>query len=189
MVDPLEATYRPGFVPALHSLARVFGGYRKAAGTWPTLVGSAAASLYTAGAVTSSDLDVVAADEALWSRLIGDHGWRPEDRPGRRAVGWLHPDIPEIGVRLAGGPSLATQPERVRLQLLPVGTDGFLQLLPLEDLIADRLARYADSVNRSAETMLEQAILLLRTAEDPDVPYLLHRIVERGGDPSLLGLE
>lgn len=120
---------------------------------------------------------------------MAEHGWRREDRQGYLRFGWYHPDIPEIGVQLVSGPLFDGRTEARRLTLMPVGEAGAVQLAPIEDMIADRLGQYASTPSPVYLDMLEQAGILFRLATEIDRDYLIRRIVEEGGDPSLLGLK
>ena len=151
------------------------------------LVGGAAASIYTGGMITSGDFDVVAPADAIFDRMMTDHGFRREDRTGHLLVGYYHPEVPTIGVQIVSGRLFEGRTDPERITLLPVEDGGTIALAPIEDMIADRLGQYAGSGERDRE-MLEQARLLAKLAGEIDQPYLIKRVREETGDPALLGL-
>ena len=74
-----------------------------------------------------------------------------------------------------------------KIRVIDVGSDRELPLrvIPIEDLIADRMAQ-ALSAHPLREDMKNQAISLYRFAENPDKDYLDRRIkFETGSEASL----
>ena len=183
----MTAAFRADFVDALRRLAAVFDAYQAATGSRAVLVGGAAASIYTGGMITSGDFDVVAPADAIFDRMMTDHGFRREDRTGHLLVGYYHPEVPTIGVQIVSGRLFEGRTDPERITLLPVEDGGTIALAPIEDMIADRLGQYAGSGERDRE-MLEQARLLAKLAGEIDQPYLIKRVREETGDPALLGL-
>jgi hypothetical protein len=182
------AALRADFIEGLRRLAGIFGTYEAQTGSRPVLVGGAAASIYSGGMITSGDFDVIAAAEAVFDRVMTEHGFRREDRSGHLRVGYYHPDIPTIGVQLVSGHLFEGRTDPQRIALLPIEEGGTIALAPIEDLIADRLGQHAASNDRDDE-MLEQARLLFKLAGDIDNEYLIQRVLEETGDPALLGLK
>jgi len=74
-----------------------------------------------------------------------------------------------------------------RVQLIEVGsgTELALRVIPVEDLIADRLAQ-ALSVRPPREDMKNQALRLYEFAESLDRDYLDRRIRDETGDEASL---
>jgi hypothetical protein len=175
------------FLEALRRLAGVFDAYDARMAARPVLVGGAAASLYTGGMIASGDFDVIAAADDVFDDAMRDHGFRREDRAGHLMVGWYHPEVPTMGVQLVSGRLFEGRTDPQRIALLPVEDGGTIALAPIEDLVADRLGQYAGSGQRDSE-MLEQARLLLQLAGPLDNEYLVRRVLEEDGDPSLLEL-
>jgi hypothetical protein len=176
--------YRPEFIAGLRRLARVFETYAARTGHRPLLVGGAAASLYSGGAIVSGDFDVIAPFDEVFDEAMRTEGFAKEDRAGRLLVGWYHPELPAIGVQLVTGPPFEGRMDARRVVL--VGPDEWhgVPVPPVEDMIADRLGQYAAD---GSPSMLEQARLLAELAEDVDDDYLRRRVAEEGGDIALLG--
>lgn len=106
---------------------------------------------------------------------------------GRLLGGWYHPDFPAYGVEQVTGPLFDGLADQSRLLRLTVREGAAITLPAIEDLIADRLGQQAVA-GASDTAMLEQARLMFTLAKELDCTYLARRIVEEGGDPSLIGL-
>lgn len=174
-----------GYLAVLERLGRVFDAYHWHTGSRAILVGGAATAIYTAGAFSSADFDIVAAaSEAFDAALIAE-GFRREDRLGHLRVGFYHPDYPEYGFQQVSGRLFDGRADQNRLVILPTNGNGALTLPSVEDLIADRLGQHTVA-SPSDDSRLQQAIWLFRLAEQLDRNYLVKRILEEGGDPNLL---
>ena len=103
------------------------------------------------------------------------------------ATTYLHRDVGRIGFQLVSGALFDGHTDRARL--LPVMVEGNTEVTfpPIEDMIADRLGQFAAS-NGLNQEMRDQAEILFQLASPVDNTYLLRRIREEGGDPTLLGL-
>jgi hypothetical protein len=78
---------------------------------------------------------------------------------------------------------------RDKVKLIEVDEAGHLAIIPIEDLIADRMGQ-AFSQKPPREDMLNQAVMLYRLASEIDKAYLARRICEETlVDATLAGLE
>jgi hypothetical protein len=141
-------------------------------------VGGAAIELYTGGAVTSGDFDVLTAGQAELEAALICRGFRRPDAPGMLLRGLYHPGL-GIGFEVVSGHLFDGASDRARTRLVPVDSSE-VRLPPVEDMIADRMSQFA-APNHGDATMLEQAVILYRVArqnlEDPlDEEYLDRRI-------------
>jgi len=127
----------------------------------PVIVGGHAVEFYTAGGYTTTDVDLVAASEAL-EQILPNWGFR---HLGRH---WIHDDL-GIAVE-APGSRLEGDRERVT----EVATSaGAAYIIGLEDLIIDRICAFA---HWQSEADRQWAALLLRLFRNRiDVGYLRQR--------------
>jgi hypothetical protein len=170
---------------ALELLAKASSRFHSETGNFVVIVGGAAVSFYTHGAVLSGDFDMVA-DLGFEPYLLAE-GFRKEERQGRLLKGYYHPSVPLLGFEFVSGALFDGKADWDKLLAVPQ-TDGAEVVFPaIEDLIADRLGQYASSNNKD-KTMLSQASLLFELAFECDVAYLKRRIIEETGDPSQIGL-
>lgn len=174
------------YIDLLSELARAFAAYEAETGVWPVLVGGAAAAIQTAGEFMSGDFDVVAANDDAFDKAMRTVGFLADERIGRMSGGYYHPSFPRYGVELVSGPLFDGRADPEKLIRLTIN-DGSIVLPSIEDLIADRLGQFAVS-SASDTSRLEQAKAMLRMAKEVDRHYLKVRIVDEGGDPSLIGL-
>jgi hypothetical protein len=172
---------------ALELLAKASSRYRAETGKYVVIVGGAAVSFYTLGAIYSGDFDMVA--DIAFERFLFAEGFRKEEGQQRFLKGYHHPDVPRLGFEFVSGSLFDGKSDADKLLAVPIHQSGDPEVLfpAIEDLIADRLGQYASSNNRD-DSMLSQAILLFKLAADCDVAYLKRRIVEETGDPSVIGL-
>jgi hypothetical protein len=173
------------FLAALECLGRVFVHYRAQVEQPAVLVGGAAAAIYTDGSFMSGDFDVVAASDERLADAFARFGFQKENRPGHLRFGYYHPDVPGYGFQQVSGPLFDGRADLSRLYRFHIAPDSALELPAIEDLIADRLAQYAVAA-ASDTSRLNQARALATLAEELDLPYLLRRIHEEGGDVALL---
>lgn len=147
----------------------------------PVLVGGAAVEFDTAAQVVT-DFDFVTSHHEFFEQLLAQHGFvEAEKHPGWRMKTYFHPDfdtgVEVVSDRLYDG----SDPARIRL----VHIDGNrIALLPVEDLIADRVGQYADD---ERPEWLEQAIALLGVAYALDEAYLDGRIRQQSRGSWTLG--
>jgi hypothetical protein len=167
-------------------LAAVFDEYQAATGVPAVLVGGAAVSLYTQGRYVSGDFDVVAGFDDAFDLAMKNHGFVAEHRPGHLLVGWYHPRYPSLGVQLVSGPLFDGRSDPARIKVIVAGK-GHLSIAAIEDLIADRLGQFVASKGLD-QSPLRQARWLARMP-NLDTAYLLRRIRQEQGNPSLIGLQ
>lgn len=179
---PLPADY----IELLDLLAKAFATYEAKTGIWPVLVGGAATAIQTAGEFMSGDFDVIAGNDEAFDEALKSAGFKADERVGKLYGGYYHPGFPRYGVELVAGPLFDGRADPERLIRL-TARDGSIVVPSIEDLIADRLGQFAVA-SASDESRLNQARALLRMAKGIDRHYLTRRIVEEGGDPTLLGL-
>lgn len=176
---------RPEFLEALALFAKATERLASRGLSAPVLVGGAAVELYTGGFIVSGDFDFV----SDWqSEFFGELRTLGFERPTQ--VGWLqrsllHPKL-NIAVQIVSGSLMDGHTDINRVQILDLGTPDTdkpltLKVIPIEDLIADRMAQ-ALSGPRIEITMRNQAIRLYQFAEGLDEDYLDSRIKEETGN-------
>jgi len=175
------------YLAILEYVARACLSYRDRSGSNAILVGGAATALYTDGMFPSADFDLVAGRDQDFADAMMLHGFKPEDRPGHLLVGFYHPDFPGYGVQQVTPPLFDGRSDLDRVVRLAVVPFGELVLPSVEDLIADRLAQHSVA-SPTDNSRLNQAKALFALAPSCDRDYLLRRIIEEGGDPSLIGI-
>ena len=175
----------PDFWTMLGLLAKACDRYRETTGRRAIIVGGAAVSFYTQGAILSGDVDMVADIDFEHSLLA--EGFEKETGPGKLLGGYFHPDVPRMSVELVSGSLFDGLTDKDRLLAIQLTGDGVVHFPPIEDMIADRLGQFASSKNKNSE-MLKQASILMTLAIDYDPVYLRRRILEEGGDPAAIGL-
>lgn len=175
----------PDFWTALELLAKASSNYFAATGNRVVIVGGAAVSFYTQGAVLSGDFDLVA--DIGFEHFLLAEGFRKDSGPGQFLGGYHHPAIPRLGFEFVSGALFDGRADDEKLLAVPVIEDAEVVFPAIEDLIADRLGQYASSNNRS-EAMRFQALPMFSLASEYDREYLKRRIVEETGDPAVIGL-
>jgi hypothetical protein len=173
------------YVALLIILAEVFGRYESETGHSPILVGGGAVALQTQGAFMSGDLDLYAPSDAALETALLHAGFVSEERRGRLAGGFYHPEFPEYGVEAISGQLFDGRADRNRLIRVLFQDHRGIVIPSFEDMIADRLGQYAAS-NLRDHSRFAQAQLLFRLADDLDLGYLQSRVADEGGDLSLL---
>lgn len=132
----------------------------------PVLVGGAALELWTAGQYISRDLALVVVDPAPIEAALIARGFRREDRRGHLLRGLYHPTL-GIGVECVSGALFDGHVDRRLLRMIRVDEGSIVLVIPVEDVIADRLGQYCS--NRKASTDLpHQAALAYRLATSLD---------------------
>jgi hypothetical protein len=177
----------PDYFKALELLAHASSQYSEATGYRVVIVGGAAVSFYTQGAILSGDFDMVA--DLGFEEFLFAQGFRREARPGKLHRGYYHPEVPRLGFELVSGALFDGRSDRDKVFAVAVSDSSGAEVTfaAIEDLIADRLGQYASSDNKD-QTMRRQAELLITLALEYDRDYLVRRIREEGGDPAALGL-
>lgn len=184
---------RREFREALSLLAMATEGLLAKGFAAPVLVGGAAVEIYTGGAVTSGDFDFVSPWRDEFFTELQTVGFRAPSGVGWLKWALLHPDF-DFGVQVVSGPLMDGNADNNRVQLLELMNEGDskslkIAVIPLEDLIADRMSQ-AIAHKKIEESMQNQAVMLYQLAEELDRPYLDSRIrMETGNDASLETLE
>ncbi len=184
---------RPKFREALQLLAAATENLIAKGYAPPVLVGGAAVELYTGGAVTSGDFDFVSPWRDEFFAELRAFGFEAPDRPGWLKWALLHPDL-DFGVQVVSRPLMDGKADTNRVMLVDLTAEDAVKslslfLIPVEDLIADRMSQ-ALAGRKIEESMQNQAIMLYRLTETLDKAYLDRRIREEtGNDASLQMLE
>jgi hypothetical protein len=110
------------------------------------------------------------------------------DRRGHLKHGLYHPTL-DIGVEFVSGRLFDGNADPSRLRLVTITPDSRVLVIPVEDVIADRLGRYA-SHPKSSRAMLQQAVQAWQLAPEIDNAYLDERIrTEKASMLDLAGFE
>ena len=100
--------------------------------------------------------------------------------------GWIHPEL-ALGFEVVTSTLLDGMAERERVCLIDAGEGQTVSVIPLEDMIADRMGQYASG---TAPAMREQARRLFVLHNEADLDYMDKRIrYESGGDYGVADLE
>ena len=171
--------WRPQFDAALAVLADVSDVVAAQGFLRPVLVGGAAAELYSGSAISTGDFDLVSARQDVIEAALQAHGFVKPRGPGLLTRGWVHPDL-ALGFEIVADTLMDGHTDRDRIRLFSIESGKKLAVIPIEDLIADRVAQFHSG---TAPEMLEQARLLASLAEHLDEDYLERRIrQETGGE-------
>jgi hypothetical protein len=166
--------FTPEFVEALRLIGSAMEEVRAAGGQCPVLVGGAALQLWTTGRYVSGDFDLVGVDPTPMESALVARGFRREDRPGHLMRGLYHPEL-SLGVEFVSGRLFDGHADLERLRLVSVGPGSRVLVIPVEDVIADRLGQYAANP-AGGRALLRQAVLAWSLAGEADRPYLDERI-------------
>jgi hypothetical protein len=169
-----STTHRKLFQEAIELIARAAAALEKRGIEPPILVGGAAVELFTASTVTTGDFDLVTPyRDEFFEELLKVGFRRPMGREVRRA---LFHDETGFSVEIVGGHLLDGRADRSRITRIEF-RDGGLRLVPIEDMIADRMGQ-AFAGPRRDQSMRDQAVWLYRFANACDRAYLDRRIRE-----------
>lgn len=178
--------YRPEFREALALLATAVQRLHARGYEAPILVGGAAVELFTGGQITSGDFDFVSPWKSEFFAELEALGFERPDR-GWLTKSLLHPRL-GFGVEVVSGALMDGLADKKRIRVIEIGETDRISVIPLEDLIADRIAQ-ALAGNSIREDMKNQAIRLYQLAGPLDQDYLDRRIgAETGNDASLATL-
>lgn len=166
------SAYRPEFEAALRLFARVSEAMVAMGRERPVLVGGAAVEIYSLSALNTGDFDIVTGSQSVFEQILQDHGFVRPSGPGMATRGWIHPDL-RLGFEVVSSTLLDGQADRSRLRPIRVGDAGMIEVISMEDMIADRMGQYASG---SAPDMLEQAQKLFSLSEGADLDYMERRI-------------
>ena len=145
----------------------------------PILVGGAAVEFYTGSAIMTGDVDLTSpVQQELEEELLG-LGFKRPIAPGHTATGWVHQEL-RLGFEVVANVPLGGVVERTRIAVVDLEDGAAFAILPVEDMIADRMGQYASG---TAPEMLGQAVALLTFHPDLDRSYTDQRIrAETMGD-------
>ena len=114
-------------------------------------------------------------------------GFTQPSEPGWLTRSLYHPDL-LMAVQVVSGSLMDGKADPARIQVIEVEAGASLRVIPVEDLIADRMAQALDG-RRIRKDMQNQAVRLFQLAEGLDKDYLDARIrTETGSDASLATL-
>lgn len=178
--------HRPELLRALALLARLNEAMRARGLPRPILVGGAAAEYFSGSTLMTGDLDLTSPVQAELEEELVRLGFVRPAGVGH-TLGWLHPDL-RLGFEVVGSTPLDGSVDRRRLLLISgLVPDAAFAIVPIEDLIADRMGQYASG---TAPEMLRQAHTLFRLHPDLDLAYLDERIRhETGNEHGVADLE
>jgi hypothetical protein len=170
----LPEGFTPEFVEALRLIGGAMEELRAANLQCPVLVGGAALQLWTTGRYVSGDFDLVGVDPTPMEAALVARGFRREDRPGHLMRGLYHPTL-DLGVEFVSGRLFDGNADPERLRLIAIGPGSQVLVIPVEDVIADRLGQYTANPAGS-RALLRQAVLAWSLAVEIDRSYLDARI-------------
>jgi len=162
------------FVEALRLIGNAMEELRAANLQCPILVGGAALQLWTTGRYVSGDFDLVGVDPSPMETALIARGFRREDRRGHLMRGLYHPTL-DLGVEFVSGRLFDGNADPERLRLVAIDPASLVLVIPVEDVIADRLGQYVANPAGS-RTLLRQAALAWSLAAEIDRAYLDQRI-------------
>jgi hypothetical protein len=139
----------------------------------PILVGGAAVEYHSGSALMTGDMDLASPVQPELEEELRRHGLVRPGGPGHTLLGWIHPEL-ALGIEIVASTPFdgAADPARILL-VRPIGESVPFRILPVEDLIADRMGQFASG---SAPEMRGQAAALLALYPDLDRAYLERRI-------------
>ncbi len=140
----------------------------------PIIVGGAAVEIYTLSAIHSGDVDIAVPDQRLLEDELLNLGFVRDTRSGSHR-GLYHPAY-RYGLEVVARTPMEGRPRRDFVTKYRTRS-GYVFLISIEDLIADRVAQY-DAPPRGDQPRLRQAIALYVAAPRIDRQYLGRRIAE-----------
>jgi hypothetical protein len=173
-----SSPWRPELVAGLRLLARLSEAMHRRGLPRPILVGGAAVEYYSGSAVMTGDIDLASPVQQELEQELRLLGFVRPGGLGHTPLGWVHPDT-SLGVEVVASTPLdgAVDPGRMLL-VRPIGEEVPFRILPVEDMIADRMGQFASG---TAPEMRGQAAALLTLYPDLDHDYLERRIREETG--------
>jgi hypothetical protein len=156
---------------ALKLLAQLNEAMRRRGLPRPILVGGAAVEYYSGSAMMTGDVDLTSPVQSELEEELVRLGFTKPEGIGHTPLGWVHA-ASQLGFEVVASTPLDGVVDRARIALIDIGTAAFA-IIPVEDLIADRMGQYASG---TAPEMLEQARNLFRLHPDADQDYLEERI-------------
>lgn len=182
MPDDLQP-WRPELLAALRLLAQLSEALYRRGLPRPILVGGAAVEYFSGSALMTGDVDLTSPVQPKLEEELVRLGFTKPEGLGHTPLGWIHPEL-RLGFEVVASTPMDGSVDYRRLLLVEGLADTPVVMIPVEDLIADRMGQYASG---SAPEMLGQAQLLFQLNPDLDIAYLECRVRdETGGD---LGIE
>lgn len=179
---PPASPYRPEFEAALRLFARVSEAMHRRGLLRPVLVGGAAVELYSGSAIATGDFDLATGRQDAFEEELQRAGFVRPSGAGVATRGWVHPDL-RLGFEVVSATLLDGMAERERVRRVTIEPEGMIEILSVEDMIADRVGQYASG---TARDRLDQARALFALFPDVDRAYLERRIrYESAGDHGL----
>lgn len=175
--------WRPELLTALRLLARLSEALQQRGLPRPILVGGAAVEYFSGSALMTGDVDLTSPVQPELEEELVRLGFTKPEGLGHTPLGWIHPEL-RLGFEVVASTPMDGTVDYRRLLLVEGLADTPFVIIPVEDLIADRMGQYASG---SAPEMLGQAQFLLQLNPGLDIAYLERRVRdETGGD---LGIE
>ena len=168
----IARAYRPEFFEALALLAQACDDMAAKGYDRPVLVGGAAVEIHTGGAVTTADFDFVTPRHEAFEKILLNYGFVEITPPGRLRRTFHHPTL-DLGAEVVSDLPFDGRSDPLRVQLVEIVNGKAVGVLPVEDLIADRVKQHLDE---DRPEMRDQAIKLFQLAMGLDTNYLEERI-------------
>lgn len=176
--------WRPEFEVALRMFAEISEEMAAAGASRPILVGGAAVEFYSASRMMTGDFDVVTPRDDLWVEVLRRRGFEQPHGFGSLR-GWTHPEL-GFGFEVVGSALMESRADSSRVRVFLIDDDAehagddegegkAYSVIPVEDLIADRVGQYHSG---SARETLAQAQTLYNLYNDLNLSYLEQRIRE-----------
>ena len=173
------APWRPELVAGLRLLARISDALHRRGLPRPILVGGAAVEYYSASALMTGDIDITSPIQSELEEELMRFGFTKPEGLGHTPLGWVHPEM-ALGLEIVASTPMDGNVDYRRMVLIEgLDPDHAFVMIPIEDLIADRMGQFASG---TAPEMLEQARVLFLLNPDLDLPYLETRIRHETGD-------
>lgn len=179
--------HRPELLRALTLLAELSEAMHRRGLPRPILVGGAAAEYFSGSALMTGDIDLTSPVQPELEDELARLGFVRPEGVGHTPLGWIHPDL-RLGFEVVADTLMEGAVDYRRVLLVEgIAADIAFAVIPIEDLIADRMGQYASG---AAPEMREQARILYRLHPDLDMEYLDRRVRhETGNDYGIADLE
>lgn len=165
--------WRPEFLQAVRMLAEVSSAMDRRGLPRPVLVGGGAAEYYFGSAVMTGDIDITSPVQPELEEELQKLGFVRPAGEGKSLRGWIHPKL-GFGLEVVANAPMDGAAEAGRFRLVrPIGAEDLFRIISPEDLIADRVGRFASG---TARDRLDQARILFSLYADLDCAYLDQRI-------------
>lgn len=165
---------RPEFEAALRLFAQASRAIMVRGYPAPILVGGGAVELFSVSAMMTGDFDVSIARQDIFEQVLFELGFVKPSGPGVATRGLVHPEL-KLGFEVVSSTLLDGLADRDRVALIDLDVDGVAAVISVEDVIADRMGKFASG---TADEMREQARRLLLLHNNVDRAYLDRRVRE-----------